>query len=102
MNVTVKSWHDLLTFEGESQMGQVPDLAVVVVKDFVLTVVLNHVLSDELVIDDCWTHRLLVPFNFLLGLESTLNVWLHWRMLVERYHLLLFSYGGGYLNLITT
>ena len=58
-------------------MGQLPNHAIVVVKDRVRTVVLDHVLLDELVIDDCGTNRLSVLLNLLFFLELVLDVGAH-------------------------
>ena len=60
-------------------MGQFPNLAVIIVKDLVLTIVLNHVLGDKLIVDDCWTNSFFVLLNFLLVFELRLNVRLHGR-----------------------
>jgi len=58
-------------------MGQLPDLPIIVIEDLILAVILDHVLSDELVIDDSWSDRFLVLFNLLLRLELVLDVALH-------------------------
>ena len=65
-------------------MGQVPNLPIVIIKDLILTVVLDHVLGDEVVIDDLRSHRFLVLFNLLLRLELLLDMRLHvhsWSLL---------------------
>ena len=62
-------------------MGKLPNLAVIIIKDLVLPIVLNHVLLDQLVVDDSGTHSLLVLLDLLLGLELRLNVRLHWRVI---------------------
>jgi len=58
-------------------MGQLPDLPIIVIEDLILAVILDHVLSDELVIDDSWSDRFLVLLNLLLRLELVLDVALH-------------------------
>ena len=35
-----------LTLERERQMGQLPNLTIIVVEDLILAIVLNHVLAD--------------------------------------------------------
>ena len=62
-------------------MGKLPNLAVIIIKDLVLPIVLNHVLLDQFVVDDSGTHSLLVFLDLLLGLELRLNVRLHWRVI---------------------
>ena len=49
-------------------MGELPDLTIVIVKDLVFSVVLDHVLVDQLVIDDCWPDCLLILLDLLLCL----------------------------------
>ena len=60
-------------------MGELPDLAVIIIKNLVLAVVLNHVASDEFVVDDGWSNRLLIFLNLLLVLELGLDLGLHGR-----------------------
>lgn len=55
-------------------MREFPYSAVVIVEDLVLSIILHHVFSDQLVIYDGWPHRLLVFFNLLLVFEALLNV----------------------------
>ena len=58
-------------------MGELPDLTIVIVKDLVFSVVLDHVLVDQLVIDDCWPDCLLILLDLLLCLKLILDVALH-------------------------
>ena len=67
-------------------MGQLPNLPIIVIEDLILTIVLNHVLTNELVIDDSRPDRLLVLLNLLLGLQLVLNVTLHRLSLSCFYH----------------
>ena len=69
----------ILTLERKGQVSQLPDLTVIIVEDLVLPVVLNHVLVDELVIDDSRSDSLLLLLNLLLRLQLVLNVALHWH-----------------------
>ena len=71
----VADFNDIL--ERERQMGQLPNLTIIVVEDLILAIVLNHVLADELVIDDSRPDRLLVLLNLLLRFEGRLNLDLH-------------------------
>ena len=67
-------------------MGQLPNLPIIVIEDLILAIVLDHVLADELVIDDSRPDRLLVLLNLLLGLQLILNVTLHRLSLSCFYH----------------
>jgi len=51
-----------------------PYSAVVIVKDLVLSIILHHVFSDQLVIYNGWPHSLLVFLNLLLVFEAFLYV----------------------------
>ena len=67
-------------------MSQLPNLTVIVVKDLILTIVLYHVLSDELVIDNSRSDSFLVLLDLLLCLKLILNVALHRISLPGFYH----------------
>ena len=68
-----------LTFERKRKVRELPNLAVIIIKDLVLTIVLDHVLGDEFVIDDSRSDSLFVLLDLLLVFELRLNVWLHRR-----------------------
>ena len=67
-------------------MGQLPNLPIIVIEDLILAIVLDHVLADELVVDDSRPDCLLVLLNLLLGLQLVLNVTLHRFSLPSFYH----------------
>ena len=73
-------------------MGQLPDLAIVVIEDLVLTVVVPHVLLSHLVIDDGGSDGNLVPLNLLLALEPCLDFWLHQRTADHIYAIFVFLF----------
>ena len=60
-------------------MCELPDLAVVIVEDFVLTVVLSHVAFYHVVVDDIWPHCLFISLDSLLFLKRSLNFGFHRR-----------------------
>ena len=62
----------VLTFERKGKMCDLPDFAIVIVKDLVLDVVLSHVSLDEDIIDNSGSDRLLLDLQ--LRLEVILNV----------------------------
>ena len=67
-------------------MSQLPNLTIIVIEDLILAIVLNHVLTNELVVDDSRPDCLLVLLNLLLGLQLVLNVTLHRLSLSCFYH----------------
>ena len=66
-----------LTFEGETELLEFPYWLLILVKDFVLTVVCDQVLLDQGIIDDSWLDSFLVEFDLLLLLEMLLYLLLH-------------------------
>ena len=58
-------------------MRQLPDHPIIVIEDRVGTVVLDHVLLYESVIDNCGADRLTVLLNLLLFLQLVLDVRAH-------------------------
>ena len=49
-------------------MGELPDLTIVIIKDLVLTVVFDHVVRDQLIVDNGGPNSFLILFDLLLGL----------------------------------
>ena len=49
-------------------MGEFPDLTIIIVEDLVLTVVVDHVVSHQLIVDYCGSDGFLILFDLLLGL----------------------------------
>ena len=66
-----------LTFEGETELLEFPYWFLILVKDFVLTVVCDQVLLDQGIIDDSWLDCFLVELDLLLLLEMLLHLLLH-------------------------
>ena len=66
-----------LTFEGETELLEFPYWFLILVKDFVLTVVCDQVLLDQGIIDDSWLDSFLVELDLLLLLEMLLHLLFH-------------------------
>ena len=66
-------------------MGELPDLAIIVIENLILPVVLDHVLADQCIVDYRGSDRLFVLLNLLLGLQLVLNVPLH-RLSLPGFH----------------
>ena len=58
-------------------MGEFPDLTIIIIEDLVLTVVVYHVVSHQLIVNDCGSDGFLILFDLLLSLKLLLNVSLH-------------------------
>ena len=67
-----------LTLESKGQVGQLPNL-LIVIEDAVLEVVFDHVLLDQSVVDHRWLYRLFVLLNPPFPLKLFLDVHLHRR-----------------------
>ena len=58
-------------------MSQLPNFAFIVIEDLVFSVVLLHVRSNHVVVDDSRADCLLVLLDLLLRLEGRLDLSLH-------------------------
>jgi hypothetical protein len=59
----------LFTFVGETEVCQVPDPHLFLVKNFVLLIVSDQVVLDQFVVDNSWFDSFSIPFNLALELE---------------------------------
>ena len=64
----VSQHSNLRTFERKRDVSELPDLTIVIIKDLVLTVVFDHVVRDQLIIDNGGPNSFLILFDLLLGL----------------------------------
>jgi hypothetical protein len=71
------SYYFDLTFVRETKMSQIPDTHILLIKDFVLLVILNHVALDESVIDYSWLHSFSIFLNFTFSLKLVTNMRQH-------------------------
>ena len=55
-------------------MGQIPNATVVIIKDLVLSVILFHILNDQIIVDHSRADSFPVFFNLLLVFKLSLNV----------------------------